>query len=212
MRTTPREVCFKSIKALFKLDEIQRNVLIGTALGDGGLRYRGKDCRLHVKHSFNQISLVEYKRRVFRNITSMGISVFTQTIGGRDYSFAEFVTLTHPEFTKCHNLFYSSSKKIVPKEINRLLTDPLSLAVWLMDDGAADHAGASLQTHSFTKVEVETLIKVLKSNFKLDVTKRMNKGKWIIYFPKASMRRLHQIVDKHMLEDFRYKLVPYSLR
>lgn len=212
MRTTPREVCFKSIKALFKLDEIQRNVLIGTALGDGGLRYRGKECRLHIKHSFNQISLVKYKRRVFKNITSMGISVFTQTIGGRDYSFAEFVTLTHPEFTKCYNLFYSSSKKIVPKEIDRLLIDPLSLAVWLMDDGAADHAGASLQTHSFTKVEVETLIKVLKSNFKLDVTKRMNKGKWIIYFPKASMERLHKIVDRHMLEDFRYKLVPYSLR
>ena len=199
-------------KTLFKLNEIQKQVLIGTLLGDGGLRFRGKNCRLHIKHSINQISLVNYKREVFKNITSMKVNVFKQTIGGTDYSFAEFVTLTHPEFTKYYNLFYPSSKKVVPESINYLLVKPLSLAVWVMDDGSAEYAGTSLQTHSFTEGEVKRLIKTIFLNFGIETNKRLNKGKWVIYFPKASMPKLEKLIGSYLLEDFKYKLVPYSTR
>ncbi len=165
MRTIPREVCSNLNKDLFKLNEIQKQVLIGTLLGDGGLRFRGKNCRLHIKHSIHQISLVNYKREVFDNITSMRVNEFRQAVGKIDYSFAEFVTLTHPEFTKYYNLFYPSSKQIIPKNIGSLLVKPLSLAVWLMDDGSAEYAGASLQTHGFIKVEVEKLIRTIFFEF-----------------------------------------------
>ena len=84
---------------------------------------------MHIKHSDNQISLVQFKREVFSNITSMKIRVFKQAVSKRDYTFAEFVTLTHSEFTKYFNLFYSSSKKSIPASIEKLLTNPLSLAV-----------------------------------------------------------------------------------
>lgn len=177
MRTIPREVCSNLNKTLFKLNEIQKQVLIGTLLGDGGLRFRGRNCRLHIKHSVHQISLVNYKREVFNNITSMKVNVFRQAVGKTDYSFAEFVTLTHPEFTKYYNLFYLSSKKIVPRNIHFLLTDPLSLAVWFMDDGSAEYAGASLQTHGFTKNEVEKLMEVIFLNFGIETSKKLNKGK-----------------------------------
>jgi len=50
----------------------------------------------------------------------------------------------------------------------------------------------------------------LKKNFKLETSKRLNKGKWIIYFPKASLSNLRNLVDKHMLKEFKYKLIPYS--
>jgi len=212
MRTIPREVCSSLNKNLFKLNEIQKQVLIGTLLGDGGLRFRGRDCRLHIKHSINQISLVNYKREVFKNITSMEVNVFKQAVGKTDYSFAEFVTLTHPEFTHYHNLFYLSSKKIVPKNIDSLLVEPLSLAIWLMDDGSAEYAGASLQTHGFTEEEVKRLVKTIFLNFGIETNKRLNKGKWIIYFPKASMSKLQRITNNYLLKDFEYKLVPYSTR
>jgi len=213
MRTTPREVCSILNKKLFRLSEIQKKVLIGTLLGDGGLRFRGTNCRLHIKHSIHQLSLVDYKRRVFRDITSMKVNVFNQVVGKTDYSFAEFVTLTHPEFTKFYNLFYSSSnKKIVPEDIEFLLVDPLSLAVWFMDDGSAEYAGASIQTHGFTEDEVEKLIRTIFLNFGLETNKRLNKGKWIIYFPKVSLPKLNHIIGNFLLEDFKYKLIPYSIR
>lgn len=211
MRTTPREVCSID-KETFKLNKLQRSVLVGTILGDGGLRYRGHNCRLHIKHSARQLSLVRYKHKVFRNITSMKISEFTQAVGEKDYNFAEFVTLTHSEFTKYYDCFYPLNKKIVPSDIDKILIDPLSLAVWFMDDGAADYAGASLQTHSFSKTDVEELRKTLKLNFGLETTSRLNKGGWIIYFLKSTMLKLRKQIDAHMLEEFKYKLVPYSVR
>lgn len=212
MRTTPREVCSLLVKDRFQLSDIQKDVLVGTLLGDGNLSYRGRNCRLHIKHSLNQLVLVDYKRKVFEDITSMKVRKFTQAVGEKDYNFAEFVTLTHPEFSKYHNLFYPSGKKSIPRDIDKLLITPLSLAVWFMDDGAADYAGASLQTHSFTEEDVVRLMKVLKLNFEIYTTKRLNKGSWIIYFPKASMKRLRQLIGVHMLEEFKYKLIPYSIR
>lgn len=67
LRTTPREV-YSIDKEIFKLNRLQRSVLIGTILGDGGLRYKGNNCRLHIKHSARQLSLVRYKYKVFISI------------------------------------------------------------------------------------------------------------------------------------------------
>src|SRR3990167_10832640 len=110
MRATPREV-FKSLKDRFSLNPIQTSVLIGTMLGDGTIQPRKSDARLHIKHSLNQLSLVEYKRQVFSNITCMPVRVFKQRVGKKDYNFAEFVTLIHPEFTRFYNLFYLNRRK-----------------------------------------------------------------------------------------------------
>lgn len=210
MRTIPREVNFD--KASFVLSENQKSVLVGTLLGDGGIRFRGNNCRLHIKHALKQLPLVNFKRKIFENITSMDVSVFNQKVGEKEYSFAEFVTLTHPEFTNYYNLFYQSSKKIIPDKIHKMLVSPLGFAVWFMDDGAADNAGATLQTHCFSKIEVEKLVNVIKMNFGIDATIKMNKGSWIIYFPKSSMRELSELLEKDILDDFKYKLIPYSIR
>lgn len=211
MRTIPREVCL-NLKTRFKLNSNQKAVLIGTLLGDGGIRQKGRFARLHIKHSLKQLPLVAYKRNIFSNITTMEINVFKQKVGNTDYDFAEFVTLTHPLFLEYYRLFYPTKKKIVPKNIDQLLTNPLSLAIWIMDDGSAEYAGISIQTHSFTKYEVDLLRKILKKNFDIETRRRLNKGKWIIYFPKASLSSLRNLIDKYLLEEFKYKLIPYSER
>lgn len=204
MRTIPREVCF--------LSKTQENVLIGTILGDGGLRYKGNNCRLHIKHAGWQLPLVQFKYQTFGNFVSMKVREFSQSVFGRNYRFAEFVSKTSPEFTRFYHLFYKDGKKIIPTNINKLLTDPLSLAVWFMDDGSAEYAGASLQTHCFTKSEVETLQFCLERNFRLATTKRMNKGSWVIYIPKNSLDRWKELVESQILALFNYKLKPYSIR
>lgn len=207
MRRTPREV-FLCKKDKFVLNDEQKSVLIGTILGDGNLRYRGNDCRLHIKHSLKQLSLVRYKRRIFDPITSMKVRIFSQRVGKQDYSFAEFVTLTHPVFSFYYHLFYQNGKKIVTKEIVDFL-DPLMLAVWIMDDGSAEYAGLSIQTHSFSEVEVGLLAEALENKFNIRVMVRKNKGKYVLYFPFASMFLLVNKIGKYILPDFRYKLIPY---
>ena len=182
--------------------------MIGTMLGDGGLRYRGKECRLHIKHSLKQLSLVNYKWQVFKPIISMKVRCFSQKVGIKDYNFAEFVTLTHPIFTHYYQLFYKNTKKIVTNEVANNI-DPLALAVWIMDDGSAEYAGLSIQTHSFSTAEVSLLIKAIKKNLGIQTTMRMNKGKYIIYFPFKTLHELKSKLGKYFLPEFKYKLVPY---
>lgn len=207
----PREVFFK-IKQNFDPSRYEQAVLVGTILGDGNLRFRGKECRLHIKHSFKQLKLCEYKRQVFAKITSMPVRVFSQKVRNHDYWFSEFVTLTHPIFTHFYNLFYPLGKKIIPKGIKELLNDPISLAVWIMDDGAAEYAGLSIQTHSFTSNEVKRLMAVIKDNFGIECLSRSNKGKQVIYFPKSSLTRLNSLINEFTIEEMKYKLVPYDQR
>lgn len=207
VRKTPREV-FNYKKNEFNLTEEQRSVLIGTMLGDGGLRYRGKECRLHIKHSLKQLSLVDYKWHVFEPIISMKIRCFCQKVGIKDYNFAEFVTLTHPIFTYYYQLFYKNSKKVVTEEVAKLI-DPLALAVWIMDDGSAEYAGLSIQTHSFSTSEVSLLIESIKKNIGIQASMRRNKGKYIIYFPFKTLCDLKGKLGKYILPEFNYKFVPY---
>jgi hypothetical protein len=207
----PREV-YRLLKANFALGPVQTAVLVGTILGDANINLRKTDARLHIKHSLKQLSLVVYKRKVFEGITSMKVRVFRQIVGQKFYSFAEFVTLIHPEFTRFYKLFYPNHRKIVPKNIGEILVDPLSLAVWFMDDGTAEYAGLSIQTHSFSEEEVNKLLKVIKGNFGLDCWKKRNKGKWIVYLPKRSLAKLSEIIGEYVLPDFQYKLLPYTDR
>ncbi len=211
MRTIPREVCL-SQKVNFSLNHTQKCVLVGTLLGDGCIQLHGKNARLHIKHSLHQLPLVSYKHSIFSDITSMNVRTFSQKVGKKDYKFAEFVTRTHSEFTDYYRLFYPSFKKIIPSNIQTLLTDPLSLAVWIMDDGAAEYAGLSIQTHSFTVSDIDLLREVILGTFKLKTLRRKNRGSWIIYFPKESLDSLRKLISDHTLLEFMYKLEPYSLR
>lgn len=213
MRAIPREVRkFDRIKHSFSLSEKQKFVLLGTLLGDGSLKHRGNFYRLHVKHALNQISLVSYKRKIFSNITNMPTRVFSQKVKNKSYNFCEFVTLTHPEFSKYRKIFYRGGKKIVPKILTKEFTSPLSLAVWFMDDGSAEYAGVAFNTQCFTIRDVNFLRKVLKDNFGLETTKRRNKNGWIIYIQKKNLIKFEKLVWKYILPEFRYKFRPYSTR
>src|SRR5438105_14977751 len=97
--------------------------------------------------------LAEFKRDVFANFVGMPLHRFYQQLGGKSYPAVQFATRTDPVFTDWHSRFYRDGRKTVPEDIARELS-PMTVAVWFMDDGAADHAGATLQTHSFTVGEV----------------------------------------------------------
>jgi hypothetical protein len=101
----------------------------------------------------------------------------------------------------------SERRKIVPVDIASDLS-PLALAVWLMDDGAADHAGVTIQTHSFEYEETIRLAAALRTEFGVDAGARKNRGSWIIYVPARSIRDLAEAVRGHILPSFGYKLTP----
>jgi ubiquinol-cytochrome c reductase cytochrome b subunit len=114
-------------------------------------------------------------------------------------------------FTQEQAAVLTGTLQIVPVDIADDLS-PRALAVWLMDDGAADYAGLTIQTHSFTRAETNRLATVLRREYGLSTSVRANRGSWIVYVLAESIPRLRTIVAPYVLADFDYKLIPRRSR
>jgi recombination protein RecA len=190
-----------------ELSAQQQSVLVGTLLGDGCLAKHGRFHRLHVKHKAAHIALVEYKHAVFADYVTMPLHRFDQQLGDKRHPCAQFATRTSPVFSDWHRRFYREGRKHVPLDIEMLLT-PLAIAVWFMDDGAADYAGVTIQTHNFVGTEVRQLVEVLSGRFHLAASPRRNKSGLVIYVAARSLPRLRELIGQDVLPDLAYTLVP----
>jgi hypothetical protein len=164
-----------------------------------------------VKHKAAHEVLALMKYRIFRDLISMHPNRFSQQLNGREYPCVQFVTRTSAMFWEWRNRFYRERTKIVPVDIARDLT-PRALPVWLMDDGAADYAGLTFQTHSFTRAETSRLAAALREEYELCTTVRRNRGSYVLHVKGESIESLRQAVSPYVLRELAYKLVPRRSR
>ena len=152
------------------LSNLERNVIIGTTLGDGFLERNGKNCRLRIQHSITQKPFVCFKHQILK-AHSLSIKSFAQydKRTGKTYQKVAFDTKTLSCFNEFKEQFYVNKEKRVPKNIINLLCDPLALAVWYLDDGAlrVDSKAFRLHTNSFPLCDVLVLKEVLLKNFNI---------------------------------------------
>jgi recombination protein RecA len=200
-----------SSRSVIDLSPEQRSVLVGTLLGDGCLALHGRHPRLHIKHKEAHKALAEFKYGVFENFISMPLHSFDQKLGDKRFPCVQFASKTNASFMEFYQDFYEDRRKRVPQDIVGRLT-PLAIAVWFMDDGAADYAGATFQTHNFSENEVRLLARALGERYELAVRLRLNKSRWILYVTASQMPILQKIVGPYMLEELKYKLVPRRTR
>src|SRR3989344_4728894 len=130
----------------------------------------------------------------------------------------DYVFWLYNELDKLRDLFYPEGKKIIPKDINKILTSPISLAVWFMDDGTLDyrpkdHCAFHLCTNCFTKEDTSKLIDVLKNNFgivsSLHYTLCRGKRHCRIYIGAQGRDRFIELITPYILACFKYKLPQY---
>ena len=200
---TPREVQSQTSE----LTEFQQAVLVGTLLGDGSIAKHGQHHRLFIKHAVGQIALAAWKREVFLGFTSMPLHHFDQRLGDRLYPCVQFVTRTHPIFSMWRGRLYREERKVVPDGLEAL-REPAAIAARFMDDGTADRAGVSFQTHSFQVEEVEGLATALRRRYSLKTSLNRNKGAHVVYVHGSSVPDLAALIAPWMLPELAYKLVP----
>ncbi|MDO8667705.1 MAG: hypothetical protein Q7K35_01245, partial [bacterium] len=113
------------------------------------------------------------------------------------------------EFGKLRMIFYQDHTKQIPECISRLLKDPLSLAVWFMDDGYYYRRDktAYIYLSSLTKSDMEYLLQMLRENFDLHpkLEKKKN-GSMNLKFSVAETKKLSTIIAPHMIQSMRYKI------
>lgn len=195
------------------LDQIQKEILIGTILGDASLE-RNKpshNTRLRFDQTFPMhASYLMFLYSHFYNLTGSGPKVYIRKPDPRTnkiYSSIAFKTYSLPCLNYYYELFYKNGTKIVPSNIEELLT-PRVLAFWICDDGSRTvHKQTILHTRSYTLNEINLLQKALKNKFDLDTQKyEKESNQWIIIIPVKQSIKLKEIVLPFMHYSFLYKI------
>ncbi|MBI2334643.1 hypothetical protein HYU96_02470 [Candidatus Daviesbacteria bacterium] len=196
----------KQIKQTLSLSDIQKQVLIGTVLGDGSLKISGsgKAARLQICHSASAKEYVLWKQKIFENW------VFNEPTYYKINNSLIFRTVSHPLIFEYMKIFYRGRLKIIPKNICDLLKSPLSLAVWFMDDGNGylKNSAFRISTYGFG-LEGNMLLKnCLKKNFGLDVSVFRDSKGWQIYVPinNGSAQRFKFLICPYIISSMTYKI------
>lgn len=211
-----RNATLRNYKMTLQLTEGQREVLIGTLLGDASFSQR--DNLPHYSVKFEQSELHEqYVHHLF-DIFYPFVGTGPRRRGKRTTNqSAWFRTIQHDSLIFYWDMFYVCTNgngkmekcKIVPKNIHKFLT-PKALAYWFMDDGTFDLSSGSksyvFSTQGYKKDECEILRKALKKNFNIERTLQQDSPGWKLYVLRKYSPQFRELVRPHILDCFKHKL------
>lgn len=196
----------KQYKETLELSRTQRDVLIGTILGDGSFKISrsGKAAQLQICHSVFSKDYVFWENQIFKNW------VFSEPRNYLINNSLIFRTISHPTIFEYTEAFYIGKLKIVPRNISDILKSNLSLAVWFMDDGNGYlHSNAfRISTYAFG-LEGNLLLKqCLSRNFGLHVNLVKDSKGFQLYIPtrNKSALRFKSLIAPYVIPSMRYKL------
>jgi recombination protein RecA len=179
------------------LSEVQRDIVIGSLLGDGAMRCRA-NALLEVNHSFDQRTYVDWKYSHLRGLVRTPPKA--RRSNGKRVAY-RFVTRSLPELTPFF-LFYGSGRKTVPE----LELTPLMLAVWFMDDGCRSRSSVYLNTQQYDLGSQTRLLRLLAKQWGIGATLNRDKTYYRVRISVAGMRRFAELVSPYLLPELRYKL------
>lgn len=208
-------------KKKLKLTKFQREIIVGTLLGDGHLETlnKGRTFRLKIEHSVKQKEYVEWLYEQLKNWTIGGINFKNRLSefpdGSRKISQkCGFTTISHGSLRFYGQQFYSKEgKKIIPKIIKKLLT-PTAIAIWFLDDGSwksKKHKTFILHSHGYTKKELKRVQEWFEEKgikTKLHKQKRKKGIYWRIYILSESAEKFAKMIAPiiNQIPSMRYKL------
>ncbi len=188
----------------------QHDILIGSLLGDGNLQPLSSGrARLRWDHSVKQAEYLWWKYNEFANFIHLPPAPLVRfnPIFRNTYQYLRCQTLAADVFGDYYRLFYCNRRKVIPETIVNLLSSPLSLAVWYMDDGSLDRWGSSEIYVPFSDTEATLLLKTLKHNFGLEGKIHHHKGVHLA-FSVTETQKLVTLIRPYVLPLFEYKLTP----
>lgn len=202
------------------LTQEQKDVIVGTLLGDSTMGIRGEQPLYCIK--FEQKPENEnYVNHLYEIMEPyVGTPPCARRKKGAGPIINEiksfwFRTYRHDDFIFYFNLFYKieekdgkkSSVKVVPKNIHKVFNARV-LAYWFMDDGSLSGSGAQyyLNTQGFQKHEVVRLCEALKQCFGIKASEQKDGNLWRIYINAESNRNFEQLIIPYLHEIFFYKI------
>lgn len=197
------------------LTKRQEEILLGSILGDGGIypsTSNETSCCYYTKQSKTRKGYLFWLYEELKSICCS--SPKQRKDNGQWYLRSRYLK----NFYSLRQKFYPHGVKIVPSDIETMLTSPLALAIWYMDDGTLDyrpgyHCSFLISTHSFSDYGVKKLVEVLGKNFgiKASMYKDIIRGISYprIYIGAEGRNRFIKSISPYILKCFQYKLPQY---
>ncbi len=200
----------KSFAESIKLTDEQRDILVGTLLGDGHLetQNKGRTFRLKVEHSINQQDYVYWLFAKFNNLVLTKPQVKQQQVKGKLYQKYWFSTVSSGAMRFYGQLFYPNGKKVVPKFISKLVT-PLSIAIWFMDDGSLKlkaNCARIMNTQGFNAQDLRRLQEMLLKKFNIATTLRNQREGKQLYIPSSEVDKFITLIKPFIIPSMEYKI------
>jgi LAGLIDADG DNA endonuclease family len=168
------------------------------------------NARIRFLQSLEQADLIYHLYELFKEFSytepKTNSSLIKET--GNIRHNISFSTRCLPCFNEMYSLFYENKVKVVPNNIDELLSS-VELAYWIMGDGSWLGSGLRLHTNNFNRKEVELLNSVINTKFNLNSsinTASKIKSQYTIYISSQNIDTLRDLVSPYVLPYFLYKL------
>ncbi len=143
--------------------ERQKSIVVGCVLGDACLHpnWSSTNYTLKITRSEKQKEYIDWQHEQLKPFVLTPPRWYEKT---HSYTMR---TISHSDLTSLYREFYPDGKKILPEKMKEYIKNPLTLALWFMDDGNAIRSkgvlrGYHLNTQSFTEVQNKTIVELLK--------------------------------------------------
>lgn len=192
------------------MTERERNIVIGTLLGDTFIQKTGtRNARLRFEHSAKQKNYIFWKWQELKRYMQDEPRFIERwnPIWKKQYSYYRCQSHASPEFGKLQTMFYKNNRRQIPTTIKKFLK-PLALAVWFMDDGyyyGRDRA-AYIYLPPYNEDDTRRLIEMFADNFGLHPRIEKKKRGMNFKFSAADTRHLIQIIAPYVIKSMRYKI------
>jgi len=207
----------RRLKGIYRIGPLNKDlisIIFGSLLGDGHSEKRllGVGTRFNFYQEASHVNYLIFLHKLFSELgyCNSKLPVITTKLGskGKIRKIAKFSTWTYSNFNWIYELWYDKKMKHVPKCIDQYLT-PLTLAIWIMNNGFKVNKSLKFCTNSFSYNDCLLLIKALNNNFniKASIQSAGKKDKYLIYIWKESMTDLINIVSPNIIPEMKYKLI-----
>ena len=197
-------------KKSLKLTDLQREVLVGTLLGDATMPCKRDKPTYHIKFEQQKREYIQHLYEIFEPFVGTPPKIRNITGGGaKNRQSIWFRTYSHPTFKFYSDNFYrvvqNRRTKCVPKNIHRMLT-PRALAYWFMDDGTLSGQDYFFSTHNFSLSDQKILQRGMLKNFDLQINIHKDKSYYRLYVLSNSEESLMKLIKPYIHPVFEYKI------
>lgn len=193
------------------LNDIQKDLIIGSLLGDGHIDKRETQPIFIVVHAENQKDYLYFKYEILKDLCNKEPSFiegcFKEFTNGKIY----WCQNAYRICTRIYDIFLPFRKMSNTELLNNM--NDLSFSIWMLDDGYRSVNNWQLCIAEYTPEETELIIKILKNKYNINAY--LKKDIRYLGFIADDSRIIDEIILKNIpnnLDVIKYKITENNIR